>query len=185
MTDNTEVTWTVGGNMDFYNLQESDHRLLEKTMQLTVGSKEYRDYLRKHFFSLEKLANKKNIVVAEEDPRIQRVMQNLIREENEEAICRFADSVDEISELLEESVCDLLVANYYTSEDEIDYEFWENVRARFPEMEVVILSHVNDREYYDMLEKLGKADRDLEGAHSPSRMKQFFDNVFGGWYGSH
>jgi CheY-like chemotaxis protein len=158
--------------MDFYNLQESDHQLLEKTMDMTVGSKEYRDYLRKHFFSLDRLANKRCIVVAEEDPRIQRVMQNLIREENHEAVCLFADSVEEIDEILEDSQCDLLVANYYLSEDEIDYEFWEHLRARYPEMEVVILSHVNDREYYEMLEKLGNDEVDLH-SHG-GRIKRVF-----------
>jgi len=171
--------------MDFYNLQERDHELLERAMDMTVGSREYRDYLRKHFFSLQKLANKKSILVAEEDPRIQRVMQSLIREENPEAVCVFADSVEEISEILEDTVCDLLVANYYLSEDEIDYEFWERVRTRFPEMEVVILSHVNDREYYEMLEKLdGFGDEEIAKAPT-SRLKRFFEDVFGGWYGSH
>jgi CheY-like chemotaxis protein len=170
--------------MDFYNLQESDHQLLEKTMDMTVGSKEYRDYLRKHFFNLEKLSNKKSILVAEEDPRIQRVMQNLIREENRQAVCLFADSVEEITDVLEETPCDLLVANYYSSEDEIDYEFWENLRMRYPEMDVVILSHVNDREYYDMLEKLDD-DRPQTAGPGGSRIKHFFETIFGGWHGSH
>ena len=58
--------------MDFYNVselkgQESDHQLLEQTMDLNVGSKEYRDYLRNQFFNLDKLSNKNCIVVAEED----------------------------------------------------------------------------------------------------------------------
>jgi len=171
--------------MDFYNLQESDHQLLEKTMDLTVGSREYRDYLRKQFFNLEKLSDKKCIMVAEEDPRVQRVMQTLIREENRGAQCLFADSIDEIQGLLKEnSNCDLLVANYYTAEDEIDYEFWEMIRQEYPHMEVVILSHVNDREYYEMLEKI-QDDELAHGLGSSSKIKQFLDSVFGGWYGNH
>jgi CheY-like chemotaxis protein len=171
--------------MDFYNLQESDHQLLEKTMELTVGSKEYRDYLRKHFFNFKKLANKKCILVAEEDPRIQRIMQELIHEENNQALCLFADSVEEITDVLNDNACDLLMANYYLSEDEIDYEFWEGIRARYPEMEVIILSHINDREYYDMLEKLEREGASTRQRPASSRIKEFFDNVFGGWYGSH
>lgn len=171
--------------MDFYNLQESDHQLLENAMALTVGSKEYRDYLRSHFFNLERLADKKCILVVEEDPRIQRVMQQLIREENRKADCLFADTVEDIAEVLRENPCDLLVANYYLSEDEIDYEFWEHVRTRFPDMEVVILSHVNDREYYEMLEKLEQLEFPPIQNSGNSRLKHFFENVFGGWYGSH
>ena len=170
--------------MDFYNLQESDHKLLEQTMDLNVGSKEYRDYLRKQFFNLEKLANKRCIVVAEENPRIQRVMQTLIREENRNAQCVFADSIDEIEFVLKETDCDLLLANYYTSEDEIDYEFWENMRQQYPQMDVVILSHVNDREYYEMLEKI-QDDGTVAMNGSSNKIKQFFDNFFGGWYGNH
>lgn len=170
--------------MDFYNLQESDHLLIEQTMDLPVASKEYRDYLRKQFFNLEKLVNKKCIIVAEEDPRVQRVMQNLIREENRAAQCLFADSIEEIEDVLKENNCDLLVANYYTSEDEIDYEFWEKVRLEYPLMDVVILSHVNDREYYEMLEKI-QDNAPVNALNGGSKIKQFFDNVFGGWYGNH
>jgi DNA-binding NarL/FixJ family response regulator len=170
--------------MDFYNLQEIDHQLLEQSLGLTVGSKEYRDYLRRQFFNIDRMADKKSIVVIEEDPRIQRVMQTLVREENSEAVCVFADSVAELKNILSTNPCDLLVANYYSAEDQIDYEYWEQMRAEYPDMEVVILSHVNDREYYEMLEKL-EDENDAPAGFASSKLKQFFENVFGGWYGSH
>ena len=177
--------------MDFYNLQESDHQLLEQAMDLNLESKEYRDYLKRQFFDLERLANKKCIVVVEADPRVQKIMQTLIREENRGSQCVLLDCIEEIEDVLKEHDCDLLVANYYTSEDEIDYEFWEKVRGAFPRMDVVILSHVNDREFYDMLGKIpddtaiGKVNVMNGNVLGTSKIKQFFDNVFGGWYGTH
>ncbi|WP_413287611.1 hypothetical protein [Bdellovibrio sp. HCB337] len=166
--------------MDLYNLQESDHKLIEQTLgNIAVNVSEYQEYLKRHFFNFERVLNKKAILVAEEDPRIQKAMTDMIREANQEAQCWAVDSVDEIDSSLELKSCDLLIANYYLSEDEIDYEYWERVRARYPHMEVIILSHINDREYYDMLEKTSGY-----GARSShplsSRIRHFFENVFGG-----
>lgn len=166
--------------MDFYNLQDSDHQLLEKTVgALSAGVSEYQDYLKRHFFNFERVLDKKSIIVAEEDPRIQKAMMDMIQNANQDAQCWVVDSVEEIEESLEERQCDLLIANYYQSEDEIDYEYWERVRARYPHMEVIILSHINDREYYDMLERLSSADPRATQPIS-SRIRHFFENVFGG-----
>lgn len=156
--------------MDFYNLQESDHRLIAQAMSRASSD----------LLSFDRVLNKKNILLAEEDPRIQRAMQKLILEINRDAQCWIVDSVEEITDMLEQQECDLLIANYYLSEDEIDYEFWEAIRERFPRMEVLILSHINDREYYEMLEKISQADQ--EGSRQPlsSRIKHFFEHVFGG-----
>lgn len=166
--------------MDFYNLQESDHRLIEQTMIRAVDSPVYKDYLQRHFFNFDRVLNKKNILLAEEDPRIQRAMQKMIQDANRDAQCWIVDSVEEVTDLLAERECDLLIANYYLSEDEIDYEFWETLRERFPQMEVMILSHVNDREYYEALEKMSRDDQ--EGLHQPfsAKIKHFFEHVFGG-----
>jgi len=172
--------------MDFYNLQETDHRLIEKSIGRTSDSPVYKDYLEHHFFNFERVLNKKNILLAEEDPRIQRAMQKMILEANQDAQCWIVDSVDEVTDLLAEKDCDLLIANYYLSEDEIDYEFWETIRGRFPQMEVIILSHVNDREYYQMLEKASREEQ--EGRHElheprerlTSKIKHFFEHIFGG-----
>jgi hypothetical protein len=166
--------------MDFYNLQEKDHRLIERTLNPIPELPKYKDYLLSHFFNFERIMNKKSILLAEEDPRIQRAMQKLIYEVNQDAACWVVNSVEEITDLLDEKSCDLLIANYYQSEDEIDYEYWERIRARYPQMEVIIFSHVNDREYYSVLDKM--ADLDEESTQSPlsSRIKHFFENVFGG-----
>lgn len=167
--------------MDFYNLQENDHRLLEKTMRAApAGQSEYQDYLKRHFFNFERVLNKKFILLAEEDPRIQRAMQSMIQEANKEAICWVVGSVEEITGVLNEKICDLLIANYYLSEDEIDYEFWDRIRELYPKMEVIILSHVNDREYYDMLEKSGTVMDGPGSQRISSRIRHFFENVFGG-----
>lgn len=167
--------------MDFYNLQDSDHRLLQKTMgAVSTGAREYQNYLKRHFFNFERVLDKKSILLAEEDPRVQRAMRNMILEANKEAVCWVVASIEEITQVLHEKFCDLLIANYYLSEDEIDYEFWERIRQLYPHMEVIILSHVNDREYYEMLES---SDRAEDGVHSQglsSRIKHFFENVFGG-----
>lgn len=171
----------MGGFMDFYNLQENDHRLLEQTMASAPGeTNEYQDYLKRHFFNFERVLNKKSILLAEEDPRIQRAMQKMIQEANKEAVCWTVESVEEITDVLNEKLCDLLIANYYLSEDEIDYEFWDRIRERYPKMEVIILSHVNDREYYDMLEKSGQTLDGSDPARISSRIRHFFENVFGG-----
>jgi hypothetical protein len=170
--------------MDFYNLQETDHRLIEQTLSHHLGgvtvAPELKDSLQRQFFNFDHVLNKKSILLAEEDPRIQRAMQKMIQEANKEAECWIVDSVDEISDLLDEKECDLLIANYYLSEDEIDYEFWEMVRGRYPHMEVIILSHVNDREYYEALVKVSREDQ--EGPHLPfsTKLKHFFEHVFGG-----
>lgn len=166
--------------MDFYNLQESDHKLLEKTVGVqTPMTLEYQEYLKRRFFNFERVLNKKSILLAEEDPRIQRAMINMIRDANGQATCRAVNSVEEISESLEAQTFDLLIANYYLSEDEIDYEFWERIRARYPSMEVIILSHVNDREYYDLLEKVSAFENQPSQPLS-YRIRHFFENVFGG-----
>jgi hypothetical protein len=170
--------------MDFYNLQENDHRLIEQTLshRLSGGAvaPDYKESLQRQFFNFDRVLNKKSILLAEEDPRIQRAMQKMILEANQSAQCWIVDSVDEISDLLDEKECDLLIANYYLSEDEIDYEFWEMVRGRYPHMEVIILSHVNDREYYEALVKMSREDH--EGQHQPfsAKLKHFFEHVFGG-----
>jgi CheY-like chemotaxis protein len=156
--------------MDFYNLQENDHRLLEQVMTPSFSSTdEYQDYLKRHFFNFERVLNKKSILLAEEDPRVQRAMQKMIQEANKEANCWVVNSVEDISGVLSDKLCDLLIANYYLSEDEIDYEFWERIRERYPQMEVIILSHVNDREYYELLEKSGPRPRGR-------RFQPFFDS---------
>lgn len=169
-----------GGIMDLYNLQESDHKLLEKTLgNIAAGMSEYQDYLKSNFFNFERLLEKKSILVAEEDPVIQRALTDMIQEANQEAQCWAIDSIEDIDQSLENKQCDLLIANYYLSEDEIDYEFWERIRARYPHMEVIILSHVNDRESYEILEKMsGIGGRSLHPLSS--RIKHFFENVFGG-----
>lgn len=167
--------------MDFYNLQEKDHRLLEKTMApVPLGQRNYQDYLKRHFFNFERVLNKKSILLAEEDPFIQKAMQNMIQEANKEAVCWAVTSIEEINRVLSEKLCDLLIANYYLSEDEIDYEFWERIHESYPHMEVIILSHVNDREYYEMLEKSGKAEESMDTRRFSSRIRNFFENVFGG-----
>lgn len=165
--------------MDFYNLQENDHRLFEQTLGRTADSPPYKEYLERHFFNFDRVLNKKNIVLAEEDPRIQQALQRQIKEANKDAQCWIVDSVEEVSDLIEEKSCDLLIANYYLSEDEIDYEFWERIRDQYPEMEVIILSHVNDREYYQMLEKLDQS-QDVHARPFSARIRHFFENVFGG-----
>jgi len=167
--------------MDFYNLQENDHRLLEKAMTPSLSAAdEYQDYLKRHFFNFERVLDKKSILLAEEDPRVQRAMQKMIQEANKEAHCWIVNSVEEISEVLSDKLCDLLIANYYLSEDEIDYEFWERIRERYPQMEVIILSHVNDREYYELLEKSGNSQEGAESHRFSARIRNFFENVFGG-----
>lgn len=171
--------------MDFYNLQEKDHELLEGSMKPVNTSSVYREYLRKQFFDFDKLAGKSCILVAEEDPRVQRAMYNMIREENPHATCLFADSIEEIEDVLEEVDCDLLVANYYIAEDEIDYEQWDQFRLRYPETQVIIMSHINDREYYEMLEELEKQRRTEHSTGFGVRIKTFFENVFGGTHGHH
>ncbi len=170
--------------MDFYNLQESDHRLIEQTLSHRLGgvtgAPDYKETLRRQFYNFDRVLNKKNILLAEEDPRIQRAMQKMILEANQDAQCWIVDSVDEIGDLLDQKECDLLIANYYLSEDEIDYEFWEMVRGRYPRMEVIILSHVNDREYYEALVKMSQEGH--EGRYQPfsTKLKHFFEHVFGG-----
>lgn len=167
--------------MDFYNLQETDHRLLERTMESAPrGQKDYQAYLKRHFFNFERVLNKKSILLAEEDPFIQRAMQSMIQEANKEAVCWTVASIEDVSRVLSERLCDLLIANYYLSEDEIDYEFWERIHEAYPHMEVIILSHVNDREYYEMLEKSGKFEEGLDSRRFSSRIRTFFENVFGG-----
>jgi hypothetical protein len=166
--------------MDFYNLQESDHRLIEKTMMPLPDSQGYKDYLLRHFLDFEGFLNKERILLVEEDPRIQRAMRNLILEVNEGAVCWTVDSLEGITDILDEKRCDLLIANYYLSEDEIDLEYWDYVRSRYPRMEVMILSHVNEREYYQILEKMASQVEDQVQLSLPSRIKIFFQNVFGG-----
>ena len=168
--------------MDFYNLQESDHRLIERSMGLaSTATPSYKEYVGRDVFNFDRVLNKKNILLAEEDPQIQQALQKLIQDANAEAQCWFVDSVDEITDLLDERKCDLLIANYYLSEDEIDYEFWEQIRGQFPGMDVIILSHVNDREFYELLEKISRADHEVR-RHRPfsERIKNFFEYVFGG-----
>ncbi len=166
--------------MDFYNLQESDHRLIEQSLLRAGDSPLYRDYLQRHFFDFARVLDKKSILLAEEDPRIQRAMQKMIQDANPAAQCWIVDSVEEVTDLLNDKACDLLIANYYLSEDEIDYEFWEKIRERFPQMDVMILSHVNDREYYEILEKMNFTNQ--ENLHQPFsvKVKHFFEHVFGG-----
>ena len=170
--------------MDFYNLQENDHRLIEQTLSRHLGgvtvTPDYKEALQRQFFNFDRVLNKKSILLAEEDPRIQRAMQKMIQEANQDAQCWIVDSVDEISDLLDEKECDLLIANYYLSEDEIDYEFWEVVRDRYPQMDVIILSHVNDREYYEALVKMSKEDHGGLHQRFSAKLKHFFEHVFGG-----
>jgi DNA-binding NtrC family response regulator len=166
--------------MDFYNLQENDRRLIEQTMNRAADPSSYKDYLQRYFFNFDRVYNKKNILLVEEDPRIQRAMQKMIREANQEAQFWIADSVDEILDTLDKKECDLLIANYYLSEDEIDYEFWEVIRARFPLMDVIILSHVNDREYYEALEKMSQNVHEGHSRPFSTKLKHFFEHVFGG-----
>ncbi|HEY8271257.1 MAG TPA: hypothetical protein VIG33_10250 [Pseudobdellovibrionaceae bacterium] len=174
--------------MDFYNLQESDHRLIEKTMSLPSDSQQYKNYLFRHLFSKgfstgfsqKKFLDKKNILLMEEDPRLQCVIKNLLLEANNEAVCGIVEGIDDIICALETRPYDLVIANYYLSEDEIDYEYWERIHAIYPQMEVIIFSHVNDKEYYNTLEKV--ANLELGPRHLPwsSRLGHFFKNIFGG-----
>lgn len=175
--------------MDFYNLQETDHKLFSEALRsmtpecsrASATASECRDLLKKYFFNLDRVTGKKNILVVEEDPRLQRVMRSLVMDSAAEgAQCQVVDSLDKLEDLLKNQVCDLLVANYYQSEDEIEYEFWERTRARFPNMEVIIFSHVNDREYYEMLERLSEPEDPAPKHPMTAKLKSFFENVFGG-----
>ncbi|MGZ3744478.1 MAG: hypothetical protein ACXWRE_07585 [Pseudobdellovibrionaceae bacterium] len=166
--------------MDFYNLQESDHRLIEQTLFSLPESQQYKNQLFRHFLNVEKLLNKKNILLLEEDPRIQGVIKNLILEANSEAVCWTVDAIEDIANFLEKTPCDLLIANYYLSEDEIDYEYWEGIRAGYPETEVIIFSHINDREYYNILKKMTNLDTEALPLSWTSRLRHFLRNKFGG-----
>lgn len=166
--------------MDFYNLQETDHRLLETAMERATGSSFYLKSSERYFFNFDRVLNKKSILLVEEDARIQLALRKLILEANRDAQCWAVRTLDDMVQFLEQRGCDLLIANYYTSEDEIDYEFWDLLRERFPHIEVIILSHVNDREFYQLLEASS-----LEGKAGPpqslsNRVWDFFENVFGG-----
>lgn len=166
--------------MDFYNLQESDHQLLEKMMNISPTATEFKDYLQRRFFDFEKVAAKNAILLIEEDPRLQCAMQRLIAEVNPAAKVRSIYTVEDLPEALEEQRYELLIANYYLSEDEIDYEFWEAFRASHPLLELIIFSHVNDREYFEMLDKMGRQGPSGASRPLPGRIKRFFEIVFGG-----
>ena len=144
--------------------------MIAQTMSRAVGD----------LMGFESILNKKNILLAEEDPHIQQALQRLILEINHDAQCWIVDSVEEITEMLGKQEYDLLIANYYLSEDEIDYEFWETIRERFPLMEVVILSHVNDRDYYEALVRTSQVAQENLRPPLSNRIKHFFEHVFGG-----
>jgi DNA-binding NtrC family response regulator len=140
-------------------------------------------YLKSYTFDLNKIGSAKRILVVEEDNRIQNVLQRLIQEENAQAVCVFGETVDDVLQLHKEHHFDLVVANCYEADDEVDYEFWDRLREENPSLDVVILSHVNDREYYEMLEKLEA----FESRPTPltAKLKNFFEHVFGGRNGNH
>jgi hypothetical protein len=135
-------------------------------------------------FDANKIGRAKRILVIEEDTRLQRILQKLIQEENAEATCVFRDSLDEFLQLHKDVKFDLVIANYYQAEDEVDYDFWDEVRTEFPEIDIVIHSHINDREYYEMLEKIHEVQPLTSQVGPTAKLKTFFEHIFGGRNGN-
>jgi CheY-like chemotaxis protein len=138
-------------------------------------------YLLKYVLGDRDLRECQRILFVEDEPRLHGVLRNLIVEENMATECEFTDSLDAVADLQKEKNFDLIVANYYEAEDEIDYEFWDQLRNDHPRVSVVTLSHINDREYYDLLDRWGQSKLST----TKSNLKHLFENVFGGWHGNY
>lgn len=167
-----------------YTTDSASARLSESTPEYVSCLK---SYLKKYTFDFEKIAGARRILIIEEDSRVQNVLQRLIQEENTQTVCVFGETVDDVHRYSDQSF-DLIIACYYQSEDEVDYDFWDEARKLNPGLEVIVLSHVNDREYYEMIEKLENVEntRATEVQMiSPvtTKLKNLFGQVFGGRHG--
>lgn len=188
--------YSLGGSLNSGSNNAASTANTVTTDASTPETESYlRNYLKQYICDLKKVASAEKILLVEEDSRIQNVLQMLILEENAQAICVFLESVEEVLDSLRSEEFDLVIVNYYLADDEIDYDFWEFVREEFPKLDVNFLSHVNDREYYQMLEKID-ADEGEEGIAAEiariaaplgtmtAKMKTFFGNIFGGRNGN-
>lgn len=78
------------------------------------------------------------------------------------------------------SPCDLLIENHHISEEKIDIEFLETLRMDYPPLAIVIMSLINNREYFKTLEKL---KFDITPSMDEKRIpkpKKYLTRVFGG-----
>jgi CheY-like chemotaxis protein len=180
---NSEIANSEIANSELANIIE--------TKAVAYETPEYasylKSYLKKYTFDFNKIGSAKRILIIEEDSRVQNILQRLIQEENTQAVCVFGETLDDVLTQEKLEPFDLVIASYYESEDEVDYEFWDQARIMNPQLQVIVLSHLNDRDYYDviyrMIDRFDKSERAHHYLAMKSKLKNFFGNVFGGRHG--
>lgn len=152
-------------------------KLISEEQSLKSVNDEFNQYV-EYYMQLIRLKSQGTVLIVEDDIFSRKVIENAIREFNSEITILVASSEAEALSLLQQSKCDLVIADYYLEGDGTGLDLCQKILSTYPHTKCIMMSNMKFFEYKEKAKETDLTPEFMEKPVKPSLIQKYLTSFF-------